>query len=121
MEVPITIKYSYIAKSLNHGMLFIIVFICFLSWIFIRARDNRIVSLEDVNHELEDEITVLERASKAHVMNKEKVKTSTRKPRQKITPEITPIPTEEVTEKKKTAPRKTTKKKSSTEESATEE
>lgn len=119
MEVPITIKYSYIAKSLNYWMLFIIVFICLLSWIFIRARDNRIVTLEDVNHELEDEITVLERVSKAHMIKKESTSPSLRKSKPKVVPETTTNIGEEVTEKKKAAPRKTTKKKSSTEEANT--
>ena len=62
MEIPLTITYSYIVKTLNYGMLFLVGFIIFFAWIFIRKRDKRIEVLEEVNDELEDEITVLERA-----------------------------------------------------------
>jgi hypothetical protein len=71
MEVPLSIQYAYIAKTLNYGMLFFVGFILLCAWFFIRKRDRRIAVLEDVNDELEDEITVLERA-KATIAVKKK-------------------------------------------------
>jgi len=96
MEVPLRIEYIYIAKTLNYGMLVLILFIIFFAWIFIRKRDKKIEVLEDANEYLEDEITVLERARDTH-----KAKNT------KITP---------VTTTKKSAKTKTTAKTSPTEE-----
>lgn len=79
MEIPLTVKYSYIAKTLNYGMLFAIGFIIFFAWIFIRRRDRRIEVLEEENYELEDEISVLERARVAHALKKEAAKASEKK------------------------------------------
>lgn len=70
MEIPLTISYSYIKKTLNYGMLSLVGFIIFFAWIFIRRRDKRIEVLEEVNDELEDEITVLERAKKSIIEGK---------------------------------------------------
>lgn len=70
MEIPLNVQYKYIAKTINYGMLFALGFIIFFAWIFIRRRDKRIEVLEEENDELEDEISVLERAKKAHIAKK---------------------------------------------------
>jgi C4-dicarboxylate-specific signal transduction histidine kinase len=70
MEIPLNVEYKYIAKTMNYGMLFALGFIIFFAWIFIRRRDKRIELLEEENDELEDEISVLERAKKAHIAKK---------------------------------------------------
>ena len=76
MEIPVTVNYSYIAKTINYGILFIIGFILVFAWIFISIRDKRIEYLEEENTELEDEISVLERAKNTHTI---KAKTKNKK------------------------------------------
>lgn len=88
MEVPLTISYSYIAKTLNYGMLFLLGFILLCSWYFIRKRDRRIAILEDVNDELEDEITVLERAKKALAEKKKTIPVAVKKPKAEVKTEV---------------------------------
>ena len=88
MEAPLTISYSYIAKTLNYGMLFLIGFILLCSWYFIRKRDRRIAILEDVNDELEDEITVLERAKKALADKKKTLPAVAKKPKAEVKTEV---------------------------------
>lgn len=73
MDVPVKIAYTYIAKTLNYGMLTLVGFILFFAWIFIRKRDKRIEKLESTNHELSDEITVLEKAKNTIPAKKRKV------------------------------------------------
>ncbi len=84
MEVPLTIQYAYIAKTLNYGMLLLVGFIIFCAWFFIRKRDRRIEVLEDENDELEDEITVLERAQKAIVEKKKTLPAVAKKPKSEV-------------------------------------
>ena len=82
-------------------MIFVLGFIIFFAWIFIRRRDRRIEVLEEENHELEDEISVLERAKKAHVAKKapqkETKKTTTTEVKKPIkkTVAVKPKPPEE--------------------------
>ena len=79
-------------------MLFLVGFIIFFAWIFIRKRDKRIEVLEEVNDELEDEITVLERAKQQAMAAKKWTKKA---PTKKTEPTTT-------AKEKTTAPRKTT-------------
>ncbi len=102
MELPLNVEYRYIAKIINYGMIFVLGFIIFFAWIFIRRRDKRIEVLEEENHELEDEISVLERAKKAHIAKKspqkEAKKTTTTEVKKPIkkTVVVKPKPTEEI-------------------------
>ncbi len=70
IEIPLSVQYKYIAKTINYGMLFALGLILILAWIFIRRRDERIEFLEEENIELEDERSVLERAKKEHITKK---------------------------------------------------
>jgi hypothetical protein len=88
MEVPIIVEYTYIAKTLNYGILILIGFILLCAWFFIWRRDRRIAILEDENDELEDEITVLERAQQTHVDKKKSLPTVAKKTKSDIKPEI---------------------------------
>jgi len=101
MEVPLRIEYIYIAKTLNYGMLVLILFIIFFAWIFIRKRDKKIEVLEDANEYLEDEITVLERARDTHKAKNTKITPiTTTKKSVKTTAKTSP------TEEKKKSPTK---------------
>lgn len=88
MEVPLTIQYAYIAKTINYGILLLLAFIIFCAWFFIRKRDRRIAVLEDENDELEDEITVLERAKKSIVEKKKTVPVAAKKPKVETKTEV---------------------------------
>ncbi|MFZ2256219.1 MAG: hypothetical protein WAW59_00320 [Patescibacteria group bacterium] len=110
MEIPLTVKYSYIAKTLNYGMLFAIGFIIFFAWVFIRRRDRRIEVLEEENYELEDEISVLERARVAHALKKEAAKASEKKVVKKSTAKAEAVKTPTSVTKKPTAKKTPTKK-----------
>jgi uncharacterized protein YoxC len=84
MEVPINVEYDYISKTLNYGMLVLVAFIILCAWFFIRKRDRRIEVLEDANDELEDEITVLERASKSLAEKKKTLPRAVKKPKVEV-------------------------------------
>jgi hypothetical protein len=74
LELPITITYNYIAKTLNWWVILIVLLIILLAWIIIRRRDTQI---EELEVELDDEIAALEKAQKALLVNK---KSPTKKP-----------------------------------------
>jgi len=108
MEIPLNVEYRYIAKSLNYWMIFALGFIIFFAWIFIRKRDKRIEVLEEENDELEDEISVLERAKKAHIAKKSTMTVASKKPVKKIA--VTKSPPAEVTKKPPVAKKPVVKK-----------
>ncbi len=88
MEVPLTIQYAYIAKTLNYGMLALLAFILLCAWFFIRKRDRRIAVLEDENDELEDEITVLERAKATMAAKKKAIPVAAKKLKAEVKTEV---------------------------------
>ncbi len=98
MDLPVSVSYTYIAKTLNYGMLVLVGFIVLFAWLFIRKRDRKIEKLEEVNEELYDEISVLEHAKKNIAVKKTSAKASTKK----------------VTESKPSAPQKAQAKKEDT-------
>lgn len=62
LERDIVVRYNYIEKTLNYGILAIILIIILVAWFFFRRYSNRIEELEDEEDTLAHEIAVLERA-----------------------------------------------------------
>ncbi len=105
LEKIITVKYNYIDKTLNYGVILLVTLIILIAWFIIHRRDEKIEELEEEVDELEEDIDELEhakRSAKAILAKKQKKE------------EVESSPKEEATTPKK--PRTPRKKKEETPE-----
>jgi hypothetical protein len=113
LEIPLAVSYLYVAKVMNWSA---IIGFLLLMWVFriiLRKRNRRIEELEDETHELEDEISVLERAQKSFANGNLKArKNATPKPQTKK--EVTSQATKKLPEKKPTVKKANQKKQETT-------
>ena len=65
LERDIIVKYNFIDKVLNMGVILLALLIILIAWILIKNRDTRIDELEEENDELEEEIDELEHAKQS--------------------------------------------------------
>ena len=65
LEKIITVKYNYIDKSLNYGVLLLVTLIILIAWLIVRRRDRKIEELEEEVGELEEDIDELEHAKRS--------------------------------------------------------
>jgi len=70
MEVPVSIHYSYVARTTNWSAIILILGVIFLAWRIVRRRNREIDFLESEVDELESEIDALEKAQKNYTAKK---------------------------------------------------
>ncbi len=115
MELPVPIKYKYIAKTLNWSLiLLILLIILLLSRVFRRSQVKPIHKKKKNAHHLENEIDILEQA-RASMLSKKKVSKPKSVPEKKEVKSTVPVNTKKVTPKaspvKKAPPKKDSTKK----------
>lgn len=74
MEVPVSIHYSYVARTTNWSAIILILGVIFLAWRIVRRRNREIDFLESEVDELESEIDALEKAHKNYTAKKSEKK-----------------------------------------------